>query len=189
MRGLLKIVAGGFVAFMLLAIAQEWESFSRAWSSRAEAVPAMTDDERAAATRALELFVRVGSHYYASGGDPRFAERLPASEGVVAELTAEIEYLRKNRRLQDPRLARLEVVRAERVDGGRIELRTREWWYVRTISLADRRDSDRPLALRWTGRYLLAPVARGWRVEGWGPAEEEPEPPAPSGGAGAGAPS
>lgn len=178
MRGLAKVLLGAFAVFLLLAMSQEWATFSTAWFGGQAEAPALAPEQRDAATRALEQFVRVANHYYASGGDPRFAERLPASEGVVAEIAADVDYLRKNRRLQDPQLARLEIVSAEALDGGRVELRTREWWYVRTISLVDRRDADAPYAFRWSGRYLLAPGPQGWRVEGWEAVEEPLEEPA-----------
>ncbi|KAB2950472.1 MAG: hypothetical protein F9K18_14925 [Thermoanaerobaculia bacterium] len=188
MRGLLKILLGGFLAFMVLAVAQEWELFSSAWFGGGAAAPVLADGDRRAAEQSLYLFLRVSSHYYASAGDPRFAERLPAGEAVLAELRDDVEYLRKNSRYQDPQLVRLEIAAAEPLESGRVELRTREWWTVRTFRLADGAESDPPRAFKSFCRYLLAGTPQGWRVEAWEPLEEDPDATPAAAGAGATAP-
>jgi len=175
-RNLLKILIGGFIAFMALAIAQEWEFFSSAWFGRSAPAPVLSESQRQEAGQALYLFLQVSSHFYSSGGDPRFAERLPAGEGVLAELRDDVEYLDRNTRFQDPQLARLEVVAADLIDGGRIELRTREWWHVRTRWLADSTDSDPPRVFKSFGRYLLVEEESIWKIAAWEPLHEDPAP-------------
>lgn len=174
MRALVKIVLGGFLAFMVLAVAQEWEFFSSAWFGKEERAATLSAAERDGAGQALYLYLQVSSHYYASGGDPRFADRLPASEGVVDELRDDVDYLRRNGRYQDPKLARMEIVSAEPLEGGQVELQTREWWHVRTLWIDDGRESDSPRVFKSFGRYLLEPGPAGWRVEAWEPLREDP---------------
>lgn len=176
MKSLLGILGGGLVVFMLLAISEEWRFFSSAWFGNGAPEVLLSADDRRAASEALYVFLRVSSHYYASGGDPRFVERLPAGEGVLAELKADVEYLRRNHFLQDARLGRLEVVSAEQLAAGRVELQTREWWHTRTLWIEDGTDAEPPRAFRWSGRYLLTRAARGWLVEAWNPVEESPTP-------------
>jgi hypothetical protein len=166
-KGLLKIVLGGFLAFMALAITQEWEFFSSAWFGQGESAPEASPEDREAAEATLRQMLTLMRHLYSSGGDPRFAERLPASDGLREEMLADIEYVARNHRRQDPALMRLEVVEVDPLGPQRLELRTREFWQVRFLSLVDGEPTDDP---RWqivAGRYLIVRTGRGWQVESW----------------------
>lgn len=167
MKGLLKILLGGFAAFMVLAIAQEWQLFTSAWFDAGESAPEVSESEQRAATETLRLTLDLMGHLYRSGGDPRFAERLPAGDEVVAEILADIDYLESNHRRQDPELERLEVVAIEPLDAERLEIRTRESWRVRVLwsSRSGAAEPARSETVR--GSYLLVRGGRGWRVEGW----------------------
>ena len=102
MKGLLKILLGGFVVFMGLSISQEWEFFSSAWFGEPEPRAPLTDDERNAAAEAVHMTLSLMRHVYLSSGDPRFGERMPAAEGIVEEILADVRYLARNQRVQDP---------------------------------------------------------------------------------------
>ncbi len=166
MRSLLKILLGGFLVFMVLAIADEWTFFSAAWFGQAAPAPELTEDERAAAEDSLRLLLSVMGHFYRSGGDSRFAERMPAAAWVVEEMQADVDYLRRNRRVQDPQLERMEVVSLESLSEDSIEMRTRELWRFEILWVTG--GEAEPARVQWVqGRYLLARRPRGWRVEGW----------------------
>ena len=177
MKGLLKIVLGGFLVFMALAIVQEWEFFSSSWFGRTESPPETSLQDRDTAEATLREMLALMRHLYSSGGDPRFAERMPASDGLREEILADIEYLARNHRRQDPALMRLEVLDSESLGPGRLELRTREFWQVRFLSVVGGEPTDEP---RWqivAGRYLVVRTGRGWQVESWElDLDAEPEP-------------
>jgi len=166
-KNLLKILLTGFVVFMALAITQEWEFFSNAWLDRTESPAEATAQDHETAEATLRQMLTLMRHLYSSGGDPRFAERMPASDGLRAEMLADIEYLARNHRVQDPALMRLEVTEVVPLDSERLELQTREFWQVRFLSVVDGEPTDDP---RWQivgGRYLLVRTGRGWQVESW----------------------
>ena len=92
-KALLKILLGGFVVFMLLAIGQEWEFFSEAWFGAGEEKTTASDSDQQEASQAVSLMLNLMRHFYASGGDPRFADRMPASDGILQEMRSDIDYL------------------------------------------------------------------------------------------------
>ena len=111
MKTLVKILLGGFAAFMLLAIAEEWDFFSSAWFGSAEEVSAaLSEPDRRAAADTLHLALTLMGHFYTSGGDPRFAERMPVSQGILEEMSADLDYLGRNHRVQEMDLDRLEIL-------------------------------------------------------------------------------
>ena len=69
MKALLKILLGGFVVFMSLSIAQEWEFFSSAWFGEAAPQAPLSDDERKGAADAVHMTLSLMRHLYLSGGD------------------------------------------------------------------------------------------------------------------------
>jgi hypothetical protein len=166
-KALIKILLGGFVVFMGLSIAQEWEMFSSAWFGEPQPEASMTDEERKSAADAVHLMLSLMRHLYLSGGDPRFAERMPAADGIVEEILADVRYLARNRRVQDIELLRLDVTAVDRLGEGRVEVRTREQWQVRVRWAHGGGDSDPPRSEMLHGRYLVVLGGKGWRVEGW----------------------
>lgn len=166
LRSLLKIVAAAFAVFMVLAMSQEWRLFYASWLGGNPPPPRVEAAAREEALAALRLALELTGHLYRSGGDPRFAERMPAGETVVGEVLADVEYLARNHRIQDQRLERLEVLSAEALSGGRLEVLTREAWSVRILWAAGGEAEPRRREVV-RGRYLLAPGRSGWRVERW----------------------
>lgn len=169
MKALLKILGGGFVVFMALAITEEWAFFRTAWFGDETAVETASGaDVREAADAVRETLVLM-RHLYTSGGDVRFAERLPASDGMIREMLDDIEYLHRNRRVQDLALRSLDVQDAVAVDLDQVEVRTRELWEIRTTWLDDGSPSDPPRVAVVHGLYRVRRSPAGWRVQSWDP--------------------
>lgn len=182
MKNLLKILAGGFVLFQVLAIAQEWDYFATAWFGLVEEPEALSEEERQEAAGAVYLTLSLMRHLYASGGDPRFADRMPASQAVLAEMLSDVEYLERNRRRQDPVLEHLEVLAVDELAPGRVEVRTRERWAVRVLWAEGGTDAEPPRSQLVHGKYLVARRGEEWQVEGWDlTGAPEPEPAAGGG--------
>jgi len=165
MKPLLKILGLGTVAFLALAMLQEWRYFASVWFG-GEAPPAPVSaeeqqDAKAIVARALAL----ERHFYASGGDPRFAERMPVGETLRAEMADDVAYLTKNRRRQQLDLHRLEVAEVRRLDDDHLEVRTREYWTVRTLDLAGDRETDPARGEVLDCRYVLTRTGDSWRVD------------------------
>lgn len=167
MKALSKILLGGFLLFMALAIVQEWSFFSQAWFGKEEPPPELTPEEREGAVEALALALDLMRHLYASGGDTRFADRMPTSAGVLEEMLVDIDYLTRNRRRQDPKLERLEVEAVEPLGTGTVEVRTRELWSIRFFWLDGSGESDPHRVEVVNSRYLVSRGSTGWVVEGW----------------------
>lgn len=167
MKALAAVLLGGTLLFMGVAIVQQWDFFASAWFGRASAAPALTPDERRAAAETVREFLALVAHLQRSGGDPRFAERLPAAPAVVDELRVELDYLARNRRVQQLVLHRLDVTGVDPKGGERAEVRTRELWTAHTLWAGDGRPAEAPRSAQLAVKYLLAPAAGGWRVEAW----------------------
>jgi hypothetical protein len=166
-KSLLKILLVGFAAFMTLAIADEWSYFTSAWFGEEQSqAPELPEEEQKAAADAVYLTLSLMRHLYASGGDPRFAERMPAGEGLVEEMMADIDYLARNRRLQNPELLRLEVLSIEPLGEDRVEIASREEWRF-ALSHATGAEAVPPRSQTLQAKYLVVRSAQGWRVEGW----------------------
>lgn len=176
MKTLLKIVAAGFLAFMVLAIADEWAFFSDAWFGGNEPPDAeLPEVEQEAAADTVHLTLNLMRHLYLSGGDPRFADRMPASDGVKEEMLADIVYLGQRHLMQDSELLRLDVMSVETLAPDRLELVTRELWRFRVLR-ADGTGEVEPAHNRTVeAAYLVARGGSGWRVESWRLEEQEPE--------------
>ena len=171
MSPLLKILGGGLVVFMTLAMAQEWDVFDQAWFGAPEAAPPLPEAERKSAADTVHRMLRLMEHLYGSGGDARFIERIPAAAAVLAEIQSDVEYLRKNQRRQEISLERLDVTGIEARGPDRVEIETRETWSVRIVWAGGGADAERAQVRRVYGRYRLARGQRGWQVEGWDPSE------------------
>lgn len=184
MKRLAQILGVAFLLFMVLAVAQEWSFFGPAWFGAgfgpAEQAPSTLPeaDRRAAADTVANLLSLMG-HFYSSGGDPRFAERMPASPGLLDELRSDVDYLARNHRIQDPELERLVVLSVEPMGPGgdgaaeRVEVKTLEHWRFHVLWAKDGTpaEADRERTVR--GTYLLVHTGTGWRVEGWQPVTDE----------------
>ncbi len=181
MKKLVLILLGAFAGFMALAIAQEWDFFSAAWFGGEEPPATLEESERKAAADAVYLVLSLMEHFYSSGGDPRFAERMPASPAVLEEMRADADYLRRNRRRQEPSLERLEIAAVEPLGPGRVEVKTREWWQIQILPIDGRPRAEPAKVQTLDGKYLVARQDRGWRVEAW--ELLEPEAAAGDGGA------
>jgi hypothetical protein len=133
--------------------------------------------DRRAATAAVQSFLTLSAHLRGSGGDPRFAERLPASEAVVGELMDEIAYLRHAGRLDEPRLVRSEIREVKPEADGLAAVRTKEYWITRDVREGGEVRSDVVLA-----RYTLARDGAAWRVVDWSVDPDRPSGDAPAAG-------
>ena len=171
MKSLLKIVAVGVPVFLVLAIAQEWDYFAAAWFGAKSPPLELTEEDRRAAGDAVYLTLSLMRHLYTSGGDPRFAERMPASDGIIEELQADIAYLSRNHRRQDPELKRLELLSVEPLGEDRVEVGTRELWNFRFAWTTGAGESDPARIQVLYSRYLVVRRQDGWRVEAWAFAE------------------
>lgn len=166
MRAFLKILLWGFAAFMVASVAQEWDFFSSAWFGGGTPEPQLSAQEKRGASEAVYLYLKMTSHLYGSGGDPRFAERTNAAPDLVQETLTEVEYLRRNRRVQDPVLMKLVVLDAQPL-GESVEVRTREFWVTRTYWIETERESDPPLSEIVFAKYRLERDGEGFRVMAW----------------------
>lgn len=181
MKRLALVLIAGQLVFLALAMGQEWEVFAP-WfgASHSAPTPEVDPPTRARALDAVQGFLTVMRHLYASGGDPRFTERLLAAEDVVDEILDDVALLQHRRRGQELTLVHLEALAVERLGPERLEVRTKEYWTHSEWELGD------PTAPRLSGaqvqyaRYLLGAVGERWRIEAW---EIVPAPasPAPAG--------
>jgi hypothetical protein len=167
MKPLLKILLGGFLVFMALSVVQEWDFFSQAWFGGDRPPAELRPEDRQGSVLAVELTLDLMRHLYASGGDSRFADRMPTSAGVLEEMLADIDYLSRNRRRQDPKLERLDVEAVEVLETGSVEVRTRELWSIRFLWLDGSGESDPHRVEVVRSRYLVTRGSSGWIVEGW----------------------
>lgn len=178
----LRIVLWGTLAFIAVAVVQERQVFLSALGLAAEPADVMEDADEQRLVDTVRSFLSVMSHCYASGGDPRFLERLPAAPEVAAEIRRELVYLEHNRRRQAPVLMRLEVVAVEPRGEGRAIVRTREYWVVRTELLGGGGEAEPARSMIVGAEYRLVRSGTTWQVIGWEP--EEPGGPAPPAGEG-----
>lgn len=176
MKNLIKILLWGLVAFLAIAMMEEWEVFLTGFvaptgrpgesGTGPAPPPEISDGERRGVEDALRHYLTLTRHLYASGGDPRFADRLPAAAQVVEELMTDVVYLQHNQRRQELSLMQLEILDLElRQDRARV--RTEELWIIRTFHTLLRQPADPPRSAKFRVEYFLAREARGWRVEGW----------------------
>lgn len=172
MKAFVAIVAAAVVVFMAGSMIEEREVFLQPWFARSIA-PAMAETEKKAAADALYLHFRIAQHLYATSGDPRFAERVPASAPLVDEMSREISYLRSHHVVEEPILQRLEITGIVPQGAGRVELTTREFWVVRAYMTQTREIlSTRSFVAR--NRYRMAKSENRWNVAAWDPAGEAP---------------
>jgi hypothetical protein len=169
MRDLTKILFGAFLAFMVLALVEERKIFfpGGAAAGRGADRAVLSDQDSAEAVAAVRRTLALLAHYYGSGGDERFAERMPASDVVRQEIAADIRYLRANHRRQEPTLQRLEVESVRSLGEGAVEIRTREFWIHRFFWIGGSEELETPRSQVIYGNYLVSKQAQSWRVEGF----------------------
>lgn len=172
MKNLLKILAVGTVIFMVFGIAQDWRNFFRMTPEARRDDPAV----QAAANDAVRSFISMASHAYRSGGDPRFVERVPATDAVRAELVEELTYLQKHQRVQISELTTIETLSVDLLSPTRAIVRTREQWLAHTESAVDGSRLEPAQEHTVYAEYRVELYAAGWRVAGW---DHVPPPPPP----------
>lgn len=135
-----------------------------AWrASTAAPAPALADADRKEAADTVRLYLAIAAHLRGSGGDPRYAERLPADPAIVEGIQREIEYRRHGGHQDEPRLQRLEIREVRAMGAERADVRTKEYWITRDLAAPDAgARSDVVLA-----RYLLRRDSGAWRVADW----------------------
>lgn len=165
MKRLLLILLGAAVIFIGVAMIQQWQVFASAWFGYVPDTPTLSAEDRQEAETALRNYLTLTGHLYRSNGDPRFLERLPAAQRVTDEVMADIIYLRHNGRYQEPTMERTEIEDARLLGPGSVEIRTREFWVIRTRSLADGMETDPVRSDVINVRYLLSKEHSGWILQ------------------------
>jgi hypothetical protein len=166
-RAFSKILLISFVVFLVLAMAQEHRVFLGALGLSRSIQPEIDEGRQSAAEQTLRQYLALVRHLYESNGDRRFAERLPAAPAVIDELMSDIVYLRHNGRLQEPRLINLEITDLREVSASNFELKTLEYWTVRTFFLESGEPSDTARAQVISARYRVEDTRGTWRVAAW----------------------
>ncbi len=167
MKVLLKILGIAAVFFIAVAMVQQWQVFASAWFGYQAEIPTLSAEDRQETEKALRHYLTLSGHLYRSNGDPRFLERMPAAPRVTDQLMADIVYLRHNGRYQEPTIEGLEVEEARLLGPGSVELSTREYWVIRTRSLADGMETDPVRSEVIRVRYLMSKENTGWIVQAW----------------------
>lgn len=177
MKSLVWILLGAVVSFQVIAITQEWKLFSAAWfGHRPVAAASVTEAQRQGAEQALREFHALSRHLYATGADPRFADRLPAAPPVVQELMADIAYLQHSGMSQEPKLVRLEVVTVRPFGASSLVLDTHEYWVVQLFTAPGHVPVGPPRSEVSWATYRLDFDAGRWRVGAWDLGEPVGEP-------------
>lgn len=167
MKRFLLILAGAALLFIVLAMLEERETFTRNWFQPAEGFRASDTDRRAAA-ETVYAFRTLAAHWYGTGGDARFGQRLPASPQVLDELRNDIGYVRANGRIETPRLMRIEFLASDVTSENEAEVRTREYW-VTEFHWSGGGVSDDTRSDVLFARYRLGRDGARWVVTAWDP--------------------
>jgi hypothetical protein len=171
----LRILGIGVAAFMAVAIVQEWEYFGSTWFGGEVPQAQTSETDEAEAVGTVRQFLVFMEHFYGTGGDPRFAERIPASPAVVGGLTADVEYLRRNHRRQESQLQKMDVTHVHALGPDRFEVRSREFWIHRIFWLVgEGGEAEPPHSQVINAKYLVTRRSSGWRVEAWQFDEDPP---------------
>ncbi len=155
MKAFVTVLSAGLV---LLGVA--------AWTAPRDVTP---DTARRAslstAEDAVHEFLGASGALYESGGDPRIAERVPASAELVGEMIADIAFAQHRLDRREQR----QLVRAERAGSawlpdGSAEVRTREFWIFRAGPLRGEGEAAPATSAVLGVRYDVAREAGRWRV-------------------------
>lgn len=169
MKRFLQLVVAAILLFIALGMVEERETFARSWFKPADGFKA-SDAERRAASEAVYAFRTLAAHWYATNGDARFGERLPASQPMIDELRGDIAYIRRNGRSETPRLMRIEFLSSELPNDSTAEVKTREYWVTEFHWLGGG-ESDATRSDLLFGRYRLHREGTRWLVDSWDPVE------------------
>lgn len=154
----LVVIAAGMAALGLASIRA-----SRA--GRGEEGAEVSAAERTGMEDAARLFARLSAHLKGSGGDRRFAERIPAAPEVVGDLLDETAFAASLGRIEEPHLQGVEYGKALRVAAGRAQLDAREYWVTRIHSGSGTVLETRSDVI--SVRYLVEEDRGRWTVIGW----------------------
>ena len=121
------------------------------------------DGAREEAFRGAATFATLTAHLRASGGDPRFADRIPADPPVVAELLSDITVAQHHGLVERAQLVRFEPRAADAVGPELAEVRATEYWVTRSVGAAGEAVRSDVVAVR----YAMRRDAGGWRVADW----------------------
>lgn len=116
-------------------------------------------EAREGAARSGALFASLSAHLRASGGDRRFAERIPGDEAVISEILADIASVQHRGHDERAQLVKFEVLEVKPVAPGLAEVQAREFWVTR--SGASSRSDIVPV------RYAVRRDGGSWRVADW----------------------
>lgn len=155
MRTSAWVMVGGLA--LLLAAAAEAirkEQADRAW---------LDDGAREEAFRGAARFATLAAHLRASGGDPRFADRIPADPPVVAELLSDITVAQHHGLVERAQLVRFEPRAVDAVGPELAEVRATEYWITRSGGPAGEATRSDVVPVR----YAMRRDAGGWRVADW----------------------
>ena len=141
----------------------------------------LLDSDRDAAIAAVQGFVTISTHLARSGGDARFADRLPAMPEVVDEVMGGLAFTRHSGRREEPQLIRVNVSAVEPGPQGTVEVATAEYWVVRGFRLSDGAPEPQPRVDVVRARYTVQREGSGWKVASW-TIDVAPPPPAGQGG-------
>lgn len=173
MKRFAAIVAASVLFFITLGMLEERETFARNWFRPDSRGFTASDADRRAASEAVHAFRTLSAHWYATDGDARFGERLPALAPLIEELRGDIAYVRRNGRSEMPRLMRIEFLSSELPSESAAEVTTREYWVTEFHWLGGG-ESDATRSDLLYARYRLHREGARWIVDAWDPIEPPP---------------
>lgn len=175
MKRFLLIVVGAALLFIAGAMTEEWEVFAGSWFTPPAAASPVSDEEKGKALETLRQYVTLSAHLYGTVGDPRFADRIPASPEIIEEISSEIAYLRNHRLVEDRVLQRATPLEVQAAGNDRLEVTTREYWIVRRYRLGSSEPEWVESHVAVNQYRLLRDQFGRWNVVGWEPVID-PEP-------------
>ncbi len=148
------LIAGFALLLAALADARHAERSGADW---------LDGREREGAAGTAALFARLSSHFRASGGDPRFSDRIPADPPVIAELQADVAFARHGGLVERPRLVKFEALEVVPDGPGFAKVRATEYWITQTEGPEEPSVRSDVVSVR----YAMRRDAAGWRVADW----------------------
>ena len=170
MKRFLAIVAGSIVVFLAGAMIEEWEVFAQPWFTPPQEESPVSEDDQRAGVKTINLYLTLSSHLYGTGGDPRFAERIPASPDVIDETLREISYLRSHHFIEDPVLQRMDPIDVKGLGPGMLEIRTKEYWIIRRYFIGTTEVRGTRSDVVFNVYRLSRTGSNDWQVVAWEPA-------------------
>jgi len=124
--------------------------------------PTVPQRDRDGAIAAVRSFISLSTHLRGSGGDERFADRIPAYPAVVAELMTDVERGRRRGREEESRLVRADVRDVRPSLAFHVEVRMKEYWVTRSSPGGADVRSDVLLV-----RYFVRRDGGAWKIADW----------------------